>query len=104
MSLRDYQEEVERWVRQFTPSYWPALEQFAHLAEEVGEVGRELNHLYGTKKKRVDQEGDGLAEELSDVIFTIICIANNHKINLDDAWKDMIDKKMYGRDKDRFKK
>ena len=104
MSMRDYQEEVERWVKQFNPPYWPALEQFAHLAEEVGEVGRELNNIHGIKKKRADQEGKGLEGELFDVLFTVVCIANSHGINLDEAWQRMMKDKMYGRDANRFEK
>ena len=103
MSLVDYQKEVDTWASQFNPSYWPALEQFARLAEETGEVGRELNHLHGTKKKR-DETESKLGAELADVIFTAICIANNHNINLDEVWQEMMAKKHYGRDAQRFER
>ncbi|MBS3079362.1 nucleotide pyrophosphohydrolase [Candidatus Pacearchaeota archaeon] len=104
MGLDEYQKDVDEWANQFDPAYWPALEQLARLTEETGEVAREINHLHGTKKKKSSEETKELSDELVDVIFTICCIANNHKINLDEAWAEMMNKKMYGRDKNRFEK
>ena len=104
MGFKDYQEEVDRWAKQFNPPYWPALEQFARLAEEVGEVAREINHLYGIKKKKADESQRNLEQELCDVIFTAICIANSHNINLEEEWKKMMGQKHYGRDNKRFER
>ena len=104
MSLVDYQKEVDDWVQQFNPAYWPALEKMARLSEEVGEVAREINHLYGTKKKKQNEDKAELADELIDVLFTIICIANDENINLEKAWQKMVDEKMNKRDKNRFNK
>jgi NTP pyrophosphatase (non-canonical NTP hydrolase) len=102
--LDDIQKQVDEWVKQFNPPYWPALEQLARLTEETGEVARELNHLHGTKKKKSSEETKELSDELVDVIFTVICLANSHKINLDEAWKKMVDEKMNKRDVNRFEK
>lgn len=55
MSLNDYQREVDEWASKFDPKYWPALQQFARLAEETGEVARVLNHIYGHKKLKPDE-------------------------------------------------
>lgn len=104
MSLRDIQNEVEEWASQFNPPYWPALEQMARLAEETGEVAREINHLHGTKKKKSSEQTKELSDELADVIFTVCCIANNHGINLDETWGKMMREKHYGRDNSRFEK
>ena len=104
MSLIDYQKEVHKWVSQFETPYWPTLEKMARLTEEVGELAREINHLYGTKKKKDSEDKTELADELIDVLFTLICIANDEKINLESAWQRMVDKKMNKRDKDRFDK
>lgn len=103
MSLTEYQKQVHKWVSQFNPPYWPPLEMMARLSEETGEVAREINHLYGTKKKKAEEDKKELADELIDIFFTIICIANDQKINLETAWQRMVDKKMQ-RDKDRFEK
>ena len=103
MSFLDKQKQVDDWVQQFDPSYWPPLEKMARLSEEVGEVAREMNHLYGTKKKKASERKKELADELIDVIFTIICIANDENINLEESWNDMVNEKMNKRDINRFK-
>lgn len=102
--IKDCQKEVDEWASQFNPKYWPIHEQLTRLCEETGEVAREVNHLYGVKKKKSDEQKNDLGLELVDVIFTICCIANHKNIDLDEAWKEMMDKKMYGRDKNRFEK
>ena len=104
MSLKEKQKEVDEWIKQFTSGYWPALEQLARLTEETGEVARELNHIHGTKKKKSSEETKELSDELVDVIFTVICLANSHNIDLEEAWKKMVDEKMDKRDVNRFKK
>ncbi|MDD5193763.1 MAG: nucleotide pyrophosphohydrolase [Candidatus Nanoarchaeia archaeon] len=104
MSLKDYQKEVDEWTKQFDPQYWPALEQLARLTEETGEVAREINHLHGTKKKKSDEAPRKLDDELIDVIFTVICLANSHGINLDEAWERVMREKHYGRDANRYER
>ena len=104
MSLLDKQKEVDDWVQQFEPPYWPALEKMARLTEEVGELAREINHVYGTKKKKAFEDKKEIADELIDIIFTIICIANDENINLEKAWQNMVEKKMKIRDINRFEK
>jgi len=104
MTLYDIQKDVDEWTSQFTPQYWPPLEQLARLTEETGEVARELNHMHGTKKKKESEDTKGLGEELLDVIFTVSCIANSHNINLQEAWDTMMKEKHYGRDNTRFER
>lgn len=104
MSLQNHQKEVDEWANQFTPAYWPALEQMARLSEETGEVARELNHIHGTKKKRAEEAQKNLGQELVDVFFTVCCIANNHKINLQEEWDKMVNEKLYKRDINRYQK
>ena len=104
MSLQKIQHDVEVWTGQFTPQYWPPYEILARLTEELGEVGREVNHLYGTKKKKATEATKSLSYELVDVIFTVVCMANSHGINLSEAWDLMMKKKLYGRDQQRFEK
>jgi NTP pyrophosphatase (non-canonical NTP hydrolase) len=103
MGIKDCQKDVDNWTGQFSPQYWPALEQMARLSEETGEVARELNHIHGTKKKKSSEETRELGDELVDVIFTICCIANSHNINLDEAWQGLKEKKM-PRDNQRFER
>lgn len=102
MSFKELQDEVNKWASQFTPPYWPVHNQFYRLTEEVGEVGRELNHLEGTKKKKADERPSSLEGELVDVLFTAICIANSKNIDLDTEFRKMMNEKIYGRDKNRY--
>ena len=103
MPLKKVQQDVDKWTSQFTPQYWPPLEQFARLVEEVGELGRELNHRFGSKKKKFTEQEKELADEIADVIFTLVCLANAQGIDLEKAWaKNMA--KHYGRDNTRFKR
>jgi len=103
MSLKKVQQDVDKWTGQFSPQYWPPLEQFARLVEEVGELGRELNHRFGSKKKKSTELEKELADEIADVIFTVVCLANSQQIDLGKAWQKNMDKH-YGRDNKRFKR
>ena len=90
-------------MQNFEEPYWPPLSQFTHLVEEVGEVGRLLNHMYGSKPKKLDEAKQELGGELADVLFTLICLANSHSIDLGDEMTKAITK-VNNRDKDRFDK
>lgn len=103
MSLQTYQKQIDDWVQGYEKPYWHPLSQFARIAEEVGEMGRLLNHLYGDKPKKETEALQELPEELADIVFAIICMANSHDIDLDDAMKKVIEKSI-NRDKDRFVK
>lgn len=103
MSLKDTQKQVDKWVSQYKDSYWQPHEILARLIEETGELAREINHLYGPKKKKPDEDTGELGEEIADVIFTLCCLANSKGIDLDESFKKVMDK-CYGRDKDRFEK
>jgi NTP pyrophosphatase (non-canonical NTP hydrolase) len=102
MSLKKVQEDVEKWTSQFTPQYWPPYEILARLTEETGELAREVNHLYGTKKKKASEQENNLGQELTDIIFTVTCMANSQGIDLSKEWEQMMAKKHYGRDNNRF--
>lgn len=103
MSMKDVQKEVDAWVQQYKVPYWPVFEQLARLVEEVGELARELNHRHGSKPKKQTEELAELEDELGDIVFTIACLANSQGLDLDAAWKRVMDK-CYGRDQDRFEK
>lgn len=103
MSLQTYQKQIDDWVQGYEKPYWHPLSQFARIAEEVGEIGRLLNHMYGDKPKKETEALQELPEELADVMFAIICMANSHNIDLDDAMKKVIEKSI-NRDKNRFVK
>ncbi len=103
MSLRDAQQAVDRWIGQYKEGYFSPLSNLARLAEEVGELAREINHRFGEKTKRPDEPDGSLALELADVLFVVICIANSQGIDLDDAFARMM-QKVTSRDADRWTK
>jgi len=101
--LEIYQKRIDTILKQYEKPYWDPLSQLARLAEEVGEVGRILNHRFGDKPKKPTEAPDDLEEELADVLYTVICLANSQNINLDKALERAIHK-MEVRDRDRFTK
>ena len=103
MSLKEIQSEVDKWVNQYKLGYWKPHEILARLTEETGELAREINHIYGPKKKRSSEETKELSDEIADIIFTLSCLANSLNLNLDESFQRVMDK-CYGRDKDRFEK
>ena len=92
MSLRESQDAVDRWVGQFEEGYFSPLANVARLAEEVGELAREVNHHFGPKAKKPDEQVGSIPMELADILFVVICIANSQKIDLDAAFAQMMAK------------
>ncbi len=82
---------MDKWIGQFEEGYWPPLSMLAAVVEEVGELAREINDLEGYKKKRVNDNTD-LRLELADVLFSLVCIANNYHIDLDKAFQEVLEK------------
>lgn len=101
MSIRDAQRAVDAYVSQFAEGYWPPLTNLARLIEEVGELARELNHRYGHKPKKPGEPEQDLALELADILFVLIAIANEQKIDLEEAFQRVLHK-YDTRDRDRW--
>jgi NTP pyrophosphatase (non-canonical NTP hydrolase) len=101
MSFRDAQHSVDQWVGQFEEGYFPPLVNVARLAEEVGELSREVNHQFGPKQKKADEPPGSIPMELADILFVVICIANSQGIDLDEAFEQMMTK-VTSRDADRW--
>jgi NTP pyrophosphatase (non-canonical NTP hydrolase) len=99
--MQDMQKQVDDLLQQPGRAYWPPLAQLAHLTEEVGELARLYNHLYGPKQKKASEAQQEMAGELGDILFALICIANQEKVDLETALKDTIQKSIT-RDKNRF--
>lgn len=79
------------------------LSILARITEEIGEVARLLNHLYGDKPKKTTESRQELDEEIADVVYALICLANWEHINLDSALQNVLTKAK-ARDRDWFKK
>lgn len=92
MRIADAQKAVDAWIGQFEEGYWPPLSNLARLIEEVGELARDLNHRYGHKPRKADEPEQDLALELADILFVVIAIANEQKIDLEEAFNRVLEK------------
>ncbi len=101
MPLSDYQKQIDTDVQQYEKPYWEALSILARLSEEVGEVARILNHQYGDKPKKPGEQHEDLGDELADVIYAVLCLANREGVDMDEPMQRAMDK-LLTRDKDRF--
>ena len=92
MDLKEAQARVDAWISQFEEGYWPPLVNLARLVEEVGELARELNHRFGAKTKKSDEPEQDLALELADILFVLLVMANERKIDLSEALERVLEK------------
>jgi NTP pyrophosphatase (non-canonical NTP hydrolase) len=92
MSLTDAQRRVDAWVSQFEQGYFHPMTNVARLAEEVGELAREINHRFGQKTKKAEEAEGDVGMEMADILFVIICMANREGIDLQDAFDRMMAK------------
>lgn len=92
MSLKAAQQRVDAWIAQYEEGYFDPLTNLARLAEEVGELAREVNHRFGQKTKKPEEPQGDLALEMADILFVLICMANREGIDLQDAFERMMEK------------
>jgi NTP pyrophosphatase (non-canonical NTP hydrolase) len=102
-SLAELQADVGHWVQAVGGGYWSPHENLARIAEEVGELARLLNHLYGPKPKKAGEADQELGEELADILFAVICLANSQDIDLEQSFQCVLDK-VWHRDRDRYRR
>ena len=100
-TVSEFQADVDAWIQQVGGGYWSPHANLARIAEEVGELARILNHLYGPKPKKPGEPAQALGEELADIIFAIICLANSEGIDLQASLQQVLDK-VWVRDRDRY--
>ncbi len=101
MTLQEAQLKVDTWIRQYGVRYFNELTNMAILTEEVGEVARIIARTYGEQSAGKNKPGKGdLADELADVLFVIICLANQTGTDLEEAFRKNLQKKT-SRDFDR---
>jgi NTP pyrophosphatase (non-canonical NTP hydrolase) len=103
MTLKQAQQQVDNWIKKYGVRYFSELTNMAMLTEEVGEVARIIARQYGEQSFKKSDKSKKLDEELADVLFVLICLANQTGIDLTKALKDNMDKKTK-RDKTRHKK
>ena len=90
MDIKNAQLAVDKWIKEHGVRYFNELTNMAQLSEEVGEVARIIARRYGEQSEKESDKDKDLGEELSDVVFVVLCLANQTGIDLQEAF----DKKM----------
>src|SRR5688572_26068942 len=101
MTLQEAQQQVDRWIRTTSVGYFSELTNMAILTEEVGEVARLMSRIYGDQKFKGREDGRQLPDELADVLWVLLCLANQTGTDLTEAFRKSLEKKN-ARDADRF--
>lgn len=92
MKIKEAQERVDAWIKEYGVRYFNELTNMAILTEEVGEVARIMARQYGEQSFKKNEKCE-LADELADVLWVLICIANQTGIDLTEAFEKNLDKK-----------
>ncbi|MCG2460544.1 nucleotide pyrophosphohydrolase [Flavobacteriaceae bacterium F89] len=102
MNLQNAQHTVDNWIKSHGVRYFNELTNMAQLTEEVGEVARIIARRYGEQSEKESDKSMDLGEELADVVFVVLCLANQTGINLQEAFDKKLDLKTK-RDHDRHR-
>jgi NTP pyrophosphatase (non-canonical NTP hydrolase) len=100
MTLQDTQTQVDQWIKTHGVRYFNELTNMAMLTEEVGEVARIIARRYGEQSEKESDKGKDLGDEMADVLWVLICLANQTGVDLTEAFRKNLEKKKQ-RDKDR---
>jgi NTP pyrophosphatase (non-canonical NTP hydrolase) len=102
MTISNAQQQVDEWIKSVGVRYFSELTNMAMLTEEVGEVARIIARRYGEQSEKESDKNKDLGDEMADVLFVLICLANQTGVNLEEALKQNLLKKTE-RDADRHK-
>jgi NTP pyrophosphatase (non-canonical NTP hydrolase) len=102
MTISNAQQLVDEWIKTIGVRYFSELTNMAMLTEEVGEVARIIARRYGEQSEKESDKNKDLGDEMADVLFVLICLANQTGVNLEEALKQNLLKKTE-RDADRHK-
>ena len=100
MTLNEAQQNVDEWIQKYGVRYFNELTNMAILTEEVGEVARIIARQYGEQSFKESDKDKKLGEELADVLWVLLCLANQTGVNLEEELQKSFNKKT-GRDKER---
>jgi NTP pyrophosphatase (non-canonical NTP hydrolase) len=103
MTIQEAQQLVDKWIKTYGVRYFSELTNLAILTEEVGELARIMARTYGEQSFKESDMEKNLADEMADVLWVLLCLANQTGVDLTDALKKNIEKKTK-RDKNRHKK
>ncbi len=93
MELNILQKKVDDWIKKYGVRYFDELTNMAQLTEEVGEVARIISRVYGEQSIKKDEKINDLGEELADVLFVLICLANQTGVDLEKSFDEKLEKK-----------
>ena len=93
MTLEEAQQTVDKWIKENGVRYFNELTNMAILTEEVGEVARIISRTYGEQSFKKSDEGKNLGDELADVLFVLVCLANQTGVDLTVAFQANLQKK-----------
>jgi NTP pyrophosphatase (non-canonical NTP hydrolase) len=102
MTLEQAQQRIDTWIREYGVRYFSELTNTAILMEEVGELARLMARTYGDQSFKKSDEGRDLGDEMADILFVLICLANQTGVNLTEAVERNLEKKT-ARDSERHK-
>ncbi len=100
ISIEEAQQKVDDWIKTFGVRYFSELTNMAILTEEVGELARVIARKYGDQSFKTSETELNMADEMADVLWVLICLANQTGVNLSDAFEKNMQKKT---DRDRFR-
>lgn len=92
ITIRKAQQQVDEWIKTYGVRYFNELTNMAILTEEVGELARVIARTYGEQSFK-EGEKPNLAEEMADVLWVLVCLANQTGVDLTEAWRQTIEKK-----------
>jgi NTP pyrophosphatase (non-canonical NTP hydrolase) len=93
MTIQNAQTEVDNWIKTYGVRYFSELTNMAILTEEVGEVARIISRQYGDQSFKESDKAKDLGDEMADVLWVLMCLANQTGVNLEEAFKKNIEKK-----------
>ncbi len=100
LGIEEAQKKVDNWIKEFGVRYFNELTNMAMLMEEVGEVARIIARRYGEQSEKESDKNKDLGDEMADVLFVLLCLANQTGVNLEEALEKNLKKKSI-RDADR---
>ncbi len=93
MTIREAQQLTDEWIKKYGVRYFNELTNMAMLTEEVGEVARIIARRYGEQSEKESDKQKNLGDEMADVLFVLICLANQTGVDLEEALRQNIEKK-----------
>lgn len=93
LSIQEAQDQVDGWIKDIGVRYFSELTNLAQLMEEVGELSRIMSRTYGDQSFKESDEGSSLSDEMADILFVLICLANQTGVDLTAAFRANLEKK-----------